>query len=104
MFETRRYQNQGVGVENVGKVRVGVGHFTSDSATLMKTLDVHEDLVGLYETRNTKAETTTKLNKVSVCRLGLDLNDCSGQEYNGASNTGVTNVVPAGTRSPARTK
>jgi len=60
--------------------------FTSDSATLMKTLDVHEGLVGLYETRNTKEETTTKLNKVSVCRLGLDLNDCRGQGHDGASN------------------
>jgi len=84
MFETRRYKNQGfgvgnlersesVGVENFGKVGVRVEHFTSDSATLIKTLDVHEDLVDLYKTGNTKAETTTKLIKVSLCRFRTGL-------------------------------
>jgi len=92
MFETRRCQNQdvgvgnlerseSVGVENFGKVRVGVGHFISNSATLMKTLDIHEDLVGLYETGSTKAETITKLIEAFVCRLGLDVNDSRGQGY-----------------------
>ena len=51
------------------------------------TLEVHEEFVGLYETENTTAETLTKIIKDVVCRLGLDLNDCRGQGYDGASNT-----------------
>ena len=52
----------------------------------VKSLDAHEDLVDLYETENAKAETITKIIKDSVCRLGLDLGDCRGQEYDEAYN------------------
>ena len=50
------------------------------------SLEVHEEFVGLYETENTTADTLTKIIKDVICRLGLDLNDCRGQGYDGASN------------------
>ena len=45
-----------------------------------------EDFVGVYETASTTAETITKIIKDALCRLGLDLMDCRGQAYDGASN------------------
>ena len=47
---------------------------------------VHEDLVTRYKIGNTKAEKLTKYIKESVCRLGLDLDDCRGQGYDEACN------------------
>ena len=47
---------------------------------------VHEDLVGRYKTGNTKAEKVTKIIKESVCRIGLDLDECRGQGYDEACN------------------
>ena len=48
------------------------------------TNDIHEDFVGMYETGSTMAETLTLLIKDA---LGLDLHNCCGQTYDGASNT-----------------
>ena len=45
-----------------------------------------EDFVGVYETASTTAETITTIIKDALCRLGLDLIDCRGQAYDGASN------------------
>ena len=47
------------------------------------TFQVHEEIVGLYETDKTTAEILTKIIKDVLCRLG---NDCRGQAYDGASN------------------
>ena len=47
---------------------------------------VHEDLVGRYKIGNTNTEKVIKVNKESVCRLGLDLDDCRGQGYHEACN------------------
>ena len=52
----------------------------------IKTLNVHEDLVSLYETGCTKSQAITKNIKDAICRLGLDLNGCRGQRCDGASN------------------
>ena len=45
-----------------------------------------EDFVNVYETASTTAETITTITKDALCRLGLDLMDCRGQAYDGASN------------------
>ena len=50
------------------------------------TNDIHEDFVGMYETGSTTAETLTLLIKDALCRFGLDLRNCCGQTYDGASN------------------
>ena len=52
----------------------------------VNTLEVHEEFAGLYETDNTTAATLTTIIKDAICRLGLDLRDCRGQGYDGASN------------------
>ena len=58
------------------------------------TLQVHEDLFGLYETEKSTAEILTKIIKYVLCRLGLDLNDCRVQAYDSASNmSGRLSVV-----------
>jgi hypothetical protein len=58
------------------QVSVCLRHISQD------TLQAHEDFVGVYKTGSTTAETLTKI----ICRLGLDLNNCRGQAYDGASN------------------
>ena len=50
------------------------------------TNDIHEDFVGMYETGSTMAETLTLLIKDALCRFSLDLRNCRGQAYDGASN------------------
>ena len=50
------------------------------------TNQTHEDFVGMYETGSTTAETLTLLTKDALCRFGLDLHNCRGQAYDGASN------------------
>jgi len=45
---------------------------------------VREDLVGRYTTGNTKAEKVTKIIKETVCRIGLDFDECRGQGYDEA--------------------
>ena len=49
-------------------------------------LEVHKEFVGLYETENTTADILTRIIKDVIYRLGLDLKDCRGQGYDGASN------------------
>ena len=46
----------------------------------------HEDFVGMYETGSTTTETLTLLIKDALCRFGLELCNCRGQAYDGASN------------------
>ena len=48
--------------------------------------ETHESFLGLYETADTTAETLTCLIKDAIIRFGLDLNNCRGQAYDGASN------------------
>ena len=55
--------------------------YTSDDSN-----QTHEDFVGMYETGSTTAETLTLLIKDALCRFGLDLHNCRGQAYDGASN------------------
>ena len=52
----------------------------------VNTLEVHQEFAGLYETDNTTAATLTTIIKDAICRLGLDLRECRGQGYVGASN------------------
>ena len=58
----------------------------TDSSFKERVYVVHEDLVGRYKTGNTKAEKVTKIIKESVCRIGLDLDECRGQGYDEACN------------------
>ena len=62
------------------KVSLCLRHVSSD------TLESHEDFFGLFETGNTTAQTLTCLIKDALCRFGLDLCNCRGQAYDGASN------------------
>lgn len=50
------------------------------------TLEVHEEFVGLHETDKTTSEILTTIIKDVVFRLGLNLYNCRGQGYDGASN------------------
>ena len=50
------------------------------------TNQTHEDFVGMYETGSTTAEILTLLIKDALSRFGLDLRNCRGQAYDGASN------------------
>ena len=49
-------------------------------------MEIYEDFLGLYDTGNTTAEVLTTIIKDVLCRCGLDLLDCRGQTYHGASN------------------
>ena len=61
------------------QVSICIRHVSSD-------MEIHEDCLGLYETGNTTAEVLTTIIKDVLCRCGLDLQDCRGQAYDGASN------------------
>ncbi|VEN39225.1 unnamed protein product [Callosobruchus maculatus] len=49
-------------------------------------LNVTEDFVGFYETKNTKSETLFSIVKDVLTRYNLDLKDVRGQSFDGAAN------------------
>ena len=61
------------------QVRIYIHHVSCD-------MEIHEDILGLYEMGNTTAGILTKIIKDVVCQCGLDLVDCRGQAYDGVSN------------------
>ena len=50
---------------------------------------IHEDVIGLIEVENTDGATLTTVLKDVLVRCELELNDCRGQAYDGASNNYV---------------
>ena len=50
------------------------------------SLDVSEDFIGFYELDNIKSETIVNAIKDILLRCHLNLDNCSGQTYDGASN------------------
>ena len=71
--------DESVDVSFKEQVGICLRHVSSD-------LSVYEEFLGLYETSNTTAETLTVIIKDAMCRFGLDLQNCRGQGYDGASN------------------
>lgn len=56
--------------------------------------EIHEDLIGIVDVPNTTAETLTSMILDLLIRCGLDIKNCRGQAYDGASNmTGRLNGV-----------
>lgn len=50
-----------------------------------KTLEVHEDLIGLYQIDQTNAETIARSIKDALVRINVTLSKCRGQTYDGAA-------------------
>ena len=50
-----------------------------------KDMEVHEDMVGLYQIDDTGADTITRSIKDALLRLNLSISRCRGQTYDGAS-------------------
>jgi hypothetical protein len=48
--------------------------------------EVYEDVIGLYEISRQNAPTITEAILDALTRCGLDINNCRGQSYDGASN------------------
>jgi hypothetical protein len=51
-----------------------------------KLMEIEEYFIGFYETGSTNAETLVRIIQDVLLRLGLNINDCRGQCYDGASN------------------
>ncbi len=53
-------------------------------------LEDHEYFIGFYEVENISSNTLVQVIKDTLLRFNLDLSDCRGQCYDGASNTSGT--------------
>ena len=61
-----------------------------------ENFDTHEDLIGLHEVPNISADTLVTYIKDVLHRLNLNIQNCRGQCYDGASNmTGIKSGVSA---------